>query len=118
MSTHCSIPTLLDGTRISAFQWKVFGLCFFVAILDGFDTQAIAFTGPSITQFFGLGAGALAPILTAGIVGMVLGAMTLGLLGDKFGRRPTIIGSRSHRFPPVAGRFRSTRWVWSVPWHF
>ena len=93
MSTHCSIPTLLDGTRISAFQWKVFGLCFFVAILDGFDTQAIAFTGPSIIQFFGLGAGALAPILTAGIVGMVLGAMTLGLLGDKFGRRPTIIGS-------------------------
>lgn len=93
MSTHCSIPELLDSTRLSAFQWKVFGLCFLVAILDGFDTQAIAFTGPSIIQFFGLGAGALAPILTAGIVGMVLGAMTLGLMGDKFGRRPTIIGS-------------------------
>jgi len=93
MSTHCSIPELFDSTRSSAFQWKVFGLCFFVAILDGFDTQAIAFTGPSIIQFFGLGAGALAPILTAGIVGMVLGAMTLGLMGDKLGRRPTIIGS-------------------------
>jgi AAHS family 4-hydroxybenzoate transporter-like MFS transporter len=93
MSTHCSIPELLDSTRFSAFQWKVFGLCFCVAILDGFDTQAIAFTGPSIIQFFGLGAGSLAPILTAGIVGMVLGAMTLGLMGDKFGRRPTIIGS-------------------------
>ncbi|HCS42820.1 MAG TPA: 4-hydroxybenzoate transporter [Pseudomonas sp.] len=93
MSTHYSIPELIDSTRLSAFQWRVFGLCFFVAILDGFDTQAIAFTGPSIIQAFGLGAGALAPILTAGIVGMVLGAMALGLLGDKFGRRPTIIGS-------------------------
>jgi AAHS family 4-hydroxybenzoate transporter-like MFS transporter len=40
-----------------------------------------------------LGPGALAPILTAGIIGMVLGAMSLGLLGDRFGRRPTIIGS-------------------------
>ncbi|WP_256562599.1 MULTISPECIES: MFS transporter [unclassified Pseudomonas] len=68
-------------------------MCFLVAILDGFDTQAIAFTGPSITQAFGLGPGALAPILTAGIVGMVLGAMTMGLMGDKFGRRPVIIGS-------------------------
>lgn len=92
MSTH-SIPELIDSTRVSTFQWRVFCLCFFVAILDGFDTQAIAFTGPSIVQAFGLGAGALAPILTAGIVGMVLGAMILGLMGDKFGRRPTIIGS-------------------------
>lgn len=92
MSTH-SIPELIDSTRVSTFQWRVFSLCFFVAILDGFDTQAIAFTGPSIIQAFGLGAGALAPILTAGIVGMVLGAMILGLMGDKFGRRPTIIGS-------------------------
>ena len=62
-----------------------------MAILDGFDTQAIAFTGPSIIQAFGLGAGALAPILTAGIVGMVLGAMALGLMADKLGRRPIII---------------------------
>lgn len=93
MSTRYSIPELIDSTRLSAFQWRVFVLCFLVAILDGFDTQAIAFTGPSIIQAFGLGAGALAPILTAGIVGMVLGAMALGLLGDKFGRRPTIIGS-------------------------
>jgi AAHS family 4-hydroxybenzoate transporter-like MFS transporter len=93
MPPSISIPELLDRTRLSAFQWRVFVLCFLVAILDGFDTQAIAFTGPSITQAFGLGAGALAPILTAGIVGMVIGAMGLGLLGDKFGRRPTIIGS-------------------------
>ncbi|MGG3795098.1 MFS transporter [Pseudomonas paraversuta] len=91
MSTHYSIPELIDSRPISAFQWRVFALCFFVAILDGFDTQAIAFTGPSIIQAFGLGAGALAPILTAGIVGMVLGAMALGLMADKLGRRPIII---------------------------
>lgn len=48
MSTHYSIPDLIDSHRLSPFQWRVFALCFFVAILDGFDTQAIAFTGPSI----------------------------------------------------------------------
>ena len=93
MSTHYSIPELIDSRQISAFQWRVFAQCFLVAILDGFDTQAIAFTGPSIIQAFGLGAGALAPILTAGIVGMVLGAMALGLMADKFGRRPIIIAA-------------------------
>jgi AAHS family 4-hydroxybenzoate transporter-like MFS transporter len=93
MGIQYSIPQLIDDTPVSAFQWRVFILCFLIAVFDGFDTQAIAFTGPSIIQAFGLGPGALAPILTAGIVGMVLGAMTLGLMGDKFGRRPTIIAS-------------------------
>ncbi len=93
MNNRQSIPDVIDNSRISGFQWRIFLLCFLVAILDGFDTQAIAFTGPAIIQAFGLGAGALAPILTAGIIGMVVGAMALGLLGDKFGRRPVIIGA-------------------------
>jgi AAHS family 4-hydroxybenzoate transporter-like MFS transporter len=91
MSTHLSIPDLINRSPLTSFQWRIFILCFLVAIFDGFDTQAIAFTGPSIIQAFGLGAGALAPILTAGTAGMVLGAMTLGLIGDKTGRRPAIL---------------------------
>lgn len=93
MNTRISIPDLINRCPLTPFQWRVFILCFLVAIFDGFDTQAIAFTGPSITQAFGLRAGALAPILTAGTVGMVLGAMTLGLVGDKIGRRPAILGA-------------------------
>ncbi len=93
MNTQYSIPDLIDRAPISSYQWRIFLLCFLVAILDGFDTQAIAFTGPAIIQTFALGAGALAPILMAGIIGMVLGAMILGLLGDKFGRRPIILGA-------------------------
>lgn len=93
MSKNYSIPDLLDRAALTPFQWRVFVLCFLVAIFDGFDTQAIAFTGPSIIQAFGLGPGALAPILTAGIIGMVLGAMSLGLIGDKIGRRPAILGA-------------------------
>ena len=86
-----SIPTLIDQERLGAFQWRVLILCFLIALFDGFDTQAIAFTGPAILAAFDLKAGALAPILTAGIVGMTVGAMTLGLIGDRIGRRPAIM---------------------------
>lgn len=86
-----SIPSLIDNERLGAFQWRVLALCFVIALFDGFDTQAIAFTGPAILATFDLPAGSLAPILTAGIVGMTLGAMTLGMLGDRIGRRPTIL---------------------------
>jgi len=86
-----SIPDLIDQSPLSAMQWRIFLLCFLVALCDGFDTQAMAFTGPAIVQAFKLKPAELAPILTAGIVGMVVGAMVFGLLADKFGRRPTIL---------------------------
>ncbi|WP_456238567.1 MFS transporter [Paraburkholderia solitsugae] len=61
-------------------------------MFDGFDTQAIAFTGPAIVATFGLRPGDLAPILIAGTLGMTIGAMTLGLIGDRVGRRPALLG--------------------------
>ena len=36
--------------RISPFQWRVIILCFLIALFDGFDTQAVAFTGPAIIE--------------------------------------------------------------------
>lgn len=86
-----TIPSLIDAEGLSPFQWRVLILCFVIALFDGFDTQAIAFTGPAILAAFQLPAGSLAPILTAGIVGMTIGAMTLGMAGDRLGRRPTIM---------------------------
>jgi len=77
--------------KISSYQWMVILLCFTIALFDGFDTQAIAFTAPALLAHFNLQPGALAPILTAGIVGMTVGAMLLGLLGDKLGRRKTLL---------------------------
>ena len=77
--------------KISSYQWMVILLCFTIALFDGFDTQAIAFTAPALLEHFNLQPGALAPILTAGIVGMTVGAMLLGLLGDKLGRRKTLL---------------------------
>ncbi len=91
MASTISIPSLIDQERMGAFQWRVLILCFLIALFDGFDTQAMAFTGPAILTAFKLQAGELAPILTAGIVGMTVGAMTLGLVGDRIGRRPAAL---------------------------
>jgi AAHS family 4-hydroxybenzoate transporter-like MFS transporter len=74
-------------------QVRVLALCFLVALFDGFDTQAIAYTGPAMLADFALAPTALAPVLTAGIIGMALGAMLLGSLADRFGRRPVVLGA-------------------------
>ena len=77
--------------RFSAYQWLIVSICFLIALFDGFDTQAVAFTGPAIIDAFNLSANELAPVLTAGIIGMTVGAMFLGILGDKIGRRNTLM---------------------------
>ncbi|CAN0626085.1 Major facilitator superfamily MFS_1 [Burkholderia multivorans] len=92
MSKALDIASLIDREAVGFHQWLVFLLCFATTLFDGFDTQAIAYTGPAIISAFGLAPGGLAPILTAGVVGMTIGAMTLGLVGDRIGRRPALLG--------------------------
>lgn len=65
MSTTCSIPDTLDQAPLSRYQALVFSLCFLVAMFDGFDTQAIAYTGPALMAAFNLAPGELAPVMTA-----------------------------------------------------
>lgn len=84
------ITQILDQ-GFSFYQCLVILLCFLIALLDGFDTQAVAFTGPAIIEAFDLQAKALAPVLTAGIIGMTVGAMGMGILGDRWGRRNTLM---------------------------
>jgi len=93
MSTTWSLSDTLDQAPLSRYQVLVFSLCFLVAMFDGFDTQAIAYTGPALMAAFNLAPGELAPVMTAGVLGMAVGAMSLGLLGDRLGRRPTILGA-------------------------
>lgn len=83
-SPNNQISSIIDR-KISGYQWLIILLCFFIALFDGFDTQAVAFTAPAIIDAFQLEAKALAPVLTAGIIGMTIGAMCLGILGDKLG---------------------------------
>lgn len=91
-------PTYLEkliqdtiNTKLSYYQYLIIFLCFCIALLDGFDTQAVAFTGPAIIEAFKLAPTALAPVLTAGVIGMTVGAMLLGIIGDRLGRRKTLL---------------------------
>jgi AAHS family 4-hydroxybenzoate transporter-like MFS transporter len=87
------IPELLEKQRISAFQIRVGALCAAVAFLDGFDTQVIGNLLPAISAELHVARPAMAPVGVAGLVGLMIGALTLGPLADIIGRRMVIIGS-------------------------
>ena len=61
--------------------------------LDGFDIQAVAFAAPALAELWGVKRAALGPVLASGLIGMALGAVSLGRYADQAGRRRAMIVS-------------------------
>jgi AAHS family 4-hydroxybenzoate transporter-like MFS transporter len=85
------VSAVIDRSRLSPLQWRTIALCAMVAILDGFDTQAIAFVAPVIAREFRVESAAFGPVFGAGLLGSMFGALILGPAADRFGRKPVII---------------------------
>ncbi len=88
-----NVQTLLNEHPFSPFQWMVFALCFFIVLLDGFDTAAIGFIAPSLIKEWGASKAALAPVLSAALFGLAAGALSAGPLADRLGRKRVLVGS-------------------------
>jgi AAHS family 4-hydroxybenzoate transporter-like MFS transporter len=87
------VQTFLNEHPFSRFQWVIFGLCFWVVLLDGFDTAAIGYIAPSLITEWGLERPALAPVLSAALFGLAAGALSSGPLADRLGRKAVLMGS-------------------------
>src|SRR5277367_5795844 len=81
------VQTFLDENPFSPFQSIIFALCFSVVFLDGFDTAAIGYIAPSLLTEWGLERSALAPVLSAALFGLAIGAILSGPITDRVGRR-------------------------------
>ncbi len=81
------VQSLIDQSPFSAFQWRIFALCFIIVLLDGFDTAAIGYIAPSLIKEWGVTRPALAPVLSAALFGLAAGALSAGPLADRLGRR-------------------------------
>jgi benzoate transport len=60
--------------------------------LDGFDVLSISFAAPGIAKEWHVDRTALGVVLSMELIGMGVGAFLLGMLADRIGRRPTILG--------------------------
>jgi len=67
-------------------------LCGMVLFLEGYDIAAVGYAIPSLVDAWRVNPLAFTGALTAGNVGLLLGSICAGSLGDRAGRRPVLIG--------------------------
>ncbi len=90
-SLAVDVSAILDAARFGAVQSTVLAFTFFALVMDGFDIQAIAFAAPALTRIWAIERSALGPVFAAALLGMVIGAAGIGLIGDRYGRKSALI---------------------------
>jgi len=93
MTAVVDVNETIDRHPITAYQLGVLAMCMLVALLDGYDTQAIGYTAPAIAEALHLPREVFGPVFSAGLLGAALGALSFGPLADRFGRKRFMIAA-------------------------
>lgn len=93
-STPMNVSSELVSRRtLAGAPLSVFVGTFLIMVLDGFDVQLIGFAAPALISEYGISRSALGPALAASVMGMSVGAIAIGPVGDRWGRRPALLVS-------------------------
>jgi AAHS family 4-hydroxybenzoate transporter-like MFS transporter len=87
------VRTFIDNQPISRYQLMVTLMCGLIVFVDGFDAQAVGFVTPALIAEFQVTRAVLGTVLSAGLVGMMAGALLFGPVADRIGRKPVLIAS-------------------------
>jgi MFS transporter, AAHS family, 4-hydroxybenzoate transporter len=87
------VQKFIDERPLSGFQWMILTLCFLVTFLDGFDTAAIGFVAPALSKAWSIPPSDLKQLLTVGFFGLAIGALVVGPVADRVGRKWILIGA-------------------------
>jgi benzoate transport len=77
--------------KISTLQIVIIAACVIMNAIDGIDVLAISYTAPVISRSWHISSTELGIVFSTGLIGMAVGALVLGPIGDYIGRRPALL---------------------------
>ncbi|MFB7146159.1 MFS transporter [Agrobacterium deltaense] len=78
---------IVEGSRFNRFHALILSWSMLILILDGYDLAIVGAALPSIMEGMGVDATQAGVMASSALFGMTLGAIFLGTLADKIGRR-------------------------------
>jgi MFS transporter, AAHS family, 4-hydroxybenzoate transporter len=85
--TRIDTRALIDESRFGSYQILTFLLCCLAITIDGYDVQIIGVAAAGIRETLKLQPATLGVVITAGQVGVALGALFLAPASDRIGRK-------------------------------
>jgi AAHS family 4-hydroxybenzoate transporter-like MFS transporter len=86
-----STGRILDALPMSVFQIVAVLMIALSVILDGLDNQMLGLAAPSLIKEWGFAKEALGLVFALGFVGMGIGTLASGWIGDRHGRRVALL---------------------------
>lgn len=83
----------LENQRLGRLQIRVAAICTLVQICDGYDIGSVGMAVPSLTHAWNLPAPAFSSAFVWSSIGILIGALAAGPIGDRLGRKPLLVAS-------------------------
>nr|PZN78469.1 MAG: hypothetical protein DIU56_09035 [Pseudomonadota bacterium] len=81
------ISEVIDSAKFVGLPLGITVLTIFIMLVDGFDLQTMSFVAPALLPEWGIERSDLTLVLTGSMIGMAVGSVLLGWLGDRIGRK-------------------------------
>jgi AAHS family 4-hydroxybenzoate transporter-like MFS transporter len=85
------VSEIIERQKLSRFLIVLVVVSWIITFFDGFDSNLISFAAPYFGAQYRLSRIQLGNIFSVGLFGTMLGGFALGYVGDRIGRRPTVI---------------------------
>jgi AAHS family 4-hydroxybenzoate transporter-like MFS transporter len=85
------VSEIIEQQKLSGFLAGLVAISWIITFLDGFDSNLISFAAPYFASQYHLDRIQLGNIFSMGLLGTLIGGFILGYVGDRIGRRPTVI---------------------------
>jgi AAHS family benzoate transporter-like MFS transporter len=98
-----NVTAWLQESRLSGFHWSLFAACLILNTMEGYDLYVYASALPTLMKALNLSETQAGAIASAVSLGTLLGALALGPVADKIGRKKIILWSAVLSCASMAG---------------